>query len=78
MRKRTYRDHWKALVERDKMICQLCFKKIKDYYEADIDHIIEKGFGGSDDISNLQITHKKCNQRKETLRANGRREGTDI
>lgn len=31
---------------------------------AEVDHIIPKDKGGSDGLSNLQLTHRKCNRAK--------------
>lgn len=57
---------------RDSWVCQLCFRKClrrvppNHPLAATIDHIIAKGkpFYGTDDPSNLQTAHRKCNEEK--------------
>lgn len=68
-RKFGHVQHRKALMERDKMVCQLCGKKIKCYYDMSIDHIVARRFGGGNEIENLQLAHKECNARKGRLEA---------
>jgi 5-methylcytosine-specific restriction endonuclease McrA len=63
----SHRDHIQELMKRDKMKCQLCGLKIKDYWEASIDHIVSRSQGGSDEIENLQLAHPKCNNKKNTV-----------
>lgn len=50
---------------RDRYCCTNC-KKPKDQAEAlDIDHIVPRGSGGSDRISNLHTLCRKCHDAKE-------------
>jgi len=53
-----------TLFNRDDGICNICGKElnIDDLFE--IDHIIEKAKGGSDDISNLRIVHLSCHRKR--------------
>lgn len=44
--------------------CWLCFEKIETYEEATIDHVVPSSWGGLDNFSNKQLTHKECNQKK--------------
>ncbi len=46
-------------------ICQLCGKKIENERDVSIDHIIPKSKGGNWHFNNLQLAHKKCNQKKK-------------
>lgn len=59
-----YKDHYQALLIRDKWICGICSKKIKDYWQLSIDHILARMNGGTNDIENLQLAHKECNRLK--------------
>lgn len=43
-------------------ICPLCGRPLKG--KLNIDHKTPKSKGGSDCLSNLQLTHKKCNNAK--------------
>jgi 5-methylcytosine-specific restriction endonuclease McrA len=44
--------------------CGICGHKILNVDHANLDHIIPKSKGGIDDDSNLQISHRWCNQYK--------------
>jgi RNA-directed DNA polymerase len=45
-------------------ICPLCNEPIISLDEANLDHILPKSRGGSNDRENLQLVHRKCNTRK--------------
>lgn len=55
---------------RDRLICQLCDSTVDlnlpttDRWAATLDHIIPYSLGGSDDESNLRLTHRSCNSRR--------------
>jgi 5-methylcytosine-specific restriction endonuclease McrA len=51
------------LWNRDMGICQLCFRSA-DIRDCSVDHIIPVAEGGRDDRDNLQLSHKKCNNKK--------------
>ena len=62
-------DHRTPLVQslliRDGNLCQICKRVIDNpLAHATIDHIYPKHAGGSNDISNLQLSHQSCNTRK--------------
>ena len=59
-----YRQHFKAVRERDRDQCQLCGKKIHCYYDMSLDHTVARMFGGSNNIDNLKLAHKNCNAKK--------------
>jgi 5-methylcytosine-specific restriction endonuclease McrA len=48
-------------------ICPLCEGLIpdpEDHQDCNVDHKIPKSHGGSDARSNLQLTHRRCNEAK--------------
>jgi len=49
---------------RDGNNCKLCNKELTCHREINIDHIIPYSKGGANLLSNLQLTHKKCNFKK--------------
>lgn len=56
---------WKRLsLYMESNICCLCGEEIKNIDDSNLDHNIPKSKGGSDDLSNLQLTHKFCNSAK--------------
>jgi 5-methylcytosine-specific restriction endonuclease McrA len=76
IRRKRLRENWveyvdiEKLIERDKAICQLCFKLVPadvDYNHplaATIDHIIPVSKGGEHSYANCQLAHRKCNTHK--------------
>ena len=54
---------YKAIMERDKMICGICHKRIARK-DLSFDHIIPLSCGGAHTESNLQVAHRRCNSRK--------------
>lgn len=50
-------------------ICAICGEQMK-YTEANIDHKIPRSKGGADNLSNMQLTHIKCNQEKAGVMPN--------
>jgi 5-methylcytosine-specific restriction enzyme A len=53
-------DIWKE----QKLKCAICGKKIENYLDVSIDHIVPLVKGGGNERSNLQVAHKICNNRK--------------
>jgi len=55
------------IYQRDKWICQLCFKKVDEklsapnLMRASLDHVVPLSRGGNDSSSNVQLAHFKCN-----------------
>jgi 5-methylcytosine-specific restriction endonuclease McrA len=43
--------------------CAICRGPL-GLYESHVDHIVPRSAGGTDDYSNLQLTHMNCNLRK--------------
>ncbi len=51
--------------EREGRRCYLCGDSVTDLALADIDHIVPTTRGGSGDLTNLALTHRGCNRRKQ-------------
>lgn len=47
--------------ERDGFDCAICHKTFKSLSEVTLDHWIPRAAGGSEDVSNLRLAHKRCN-----------------
>lgn len=66
--KRGYGNHWNKLrvivLERDNHLCRECLLCGKYTTATDVDHIIPKSKGGTDDISNLQSLCHECHKKK--------------
>ena len=56
------RDGWKC------MLCNKKFAKRRDFGSSrssiTIDHIQPRSFGGSDELSNLRLAHRRCNSER--------------
>ncbi len=58
------RKHLTFLLKRDGYICAWCKQPLTDIdnsRKVHVDHIFPKSKGGSDDPSNLQLLHRRCN-----------------
>jgi transcriptional regulator with XRE-family HTH domain len=44
-------------------LCGVCAESV-DPAEVVVDHVVPLTRGGTDDLANMQITHRRCNQRK--------------
>lgn len=44
--------------------CAICGKKIRDFEDLTVDHIIPLAKGGKNTIENCQLAHKSCNSYK--------------
>ena len=58
------RDKLSIVRERDGYSCVICHKLFNKNSEVTLDHWIPKAAGGSEDVSNLRLAHKKCNSWK--------------
>ena len=65
---RGYRKAAKVLFAQDGPVCQICKGSLEQdaqgHWIYEVDHIVPKKHGGSDDLSNLQLSHQVCNARK--------------
>lgn len=50
------------VIARDAGICQLCGLLVTG--KGDVDHIVPKADGGTDELSNLRWTHHECHSRR--------------
>lgn len=57
----------KQALIRDKYLCQHCIKQGSAVAASDVDHVVAKRHGGSDDMSNLMSLCKPCHRRKTAL-----------
>lgn len=63
-KRKTFPKHLRIrLLNLQEYRCAIC-QGAMGYYDTHIDHIVPIRAGGTDDISNLQLTHMHCNLRK--------------
>lgn len=59
---------WQVLrltaLERDRWLCQECLRQGIYTSATDVDHIVPRSLGGSDDLENLQSLCRDCHKRK--------------
>jgi hypothetical protein len=63
----AYRFFRRFLYDRDQGICGICREPVAFGRSMDIDHVVQLADGGSDDPSNLRITHYQCNRRRPRI-----------
>lgn len=65
---RGYGNEWRKLrrivLERDRYLCQICFRQGLYVTATTVDHIVPKAQGGSDALSNLQSLCECCHKFK--------------
>lgn len=59
----------KRILARDRGLCQQCLKAGKYRPARDVDHIVHKANGGTDDDSNLQSLCSACHKAKTAAEA---------
>lgn len=64
---RDIRREKRAKIWEQNRICFVCLKTIETYQDCTLEHIIPLSLGGTDEDSNLSISHKRCNQLKGNL-----------
>ena len=65
---RGYGSYWRKLrasvIQRDMSLCQECLRHGRFVTGNDVDHIVPKALGGSDDMDNLQTLCRACHKQK--------------
>ena len=65
---RGYGKAWRALrqqvMERDSYLCQVCLIDGRYTPATEVDHIINKASGGTDELTNLQAICRECHKIK--------------
>ena len=71
---RGYGAEWRKLrarvLSRDKGLCQVCLKSGKYTPAKEVDHIVPKSQGGTDDINQLQAICVSCHRAKTASERN--------
>lgn len=49
-------------------VCFVCGKKIENYADCSLEHVVPKSLGGSSKKRNLAISHSACNNLKKNIR----------
>ena len=65
---RGYGHQWRKIrkraLDRDSHLCQSCIKDNRYTPATDVDHIVNKAHGGTDELSNLQSLCRQCHKAK--------------
>lgn len=64
MNKYTKINNKKHLFNSQNVKCKICLYQLDSIITSPLDHIIPKGLGGSDDITNLQLLCIPCHKKK--------------
>ena len=71
---RGYGAAWRKVrataLKRDKHLCQVCLKQGRYIEGREVDHIINKAQGGTDNLTNLQTICTPCHKAKTTEERN--------
>jgi 5-methylcytosine-specific restriction protein A len=72
---RGYGSAWQKLrreiLERDRGLCQPCQRSGRVTLAREVDHIVNKARGGTDDPGNLQAICRVCHQQKTARESRG-------
>ena len=66
MTPRAKQSRIRRLIERDGLICQICFEPMVGG-DFTLVHIVPKGAGGSNGIYNLRLAHYRCNHGRHNI-----------
>jgi 5-methylcytosine-specific restriction endonuclease McrA len=55
---------YRAVLERDGMVCHICGGSISDLSDLHFDHVIPLSKGGAHSLENIRPAHALCNMRK--------------
>ena len=73
---RGYGTYWRKLrsqvLARDGGLCQECLRQGRTVAATDVDHVVPKSRGGTDDMSNLQALCRECHRVKTTKERSSR------
>lgn len=62
-----------AVLERDQYLCQVCAENGDIRQATEVDHIVPREAGGTDDWDNLQSICHTCHSKKTAMESNGHR-----
>ncbi|GAA4493254.1 HNH endonuclease signature motif containing protein [Pseudaeromonas paramecii] len=60
----AWRKRRQRVLERDRYLCQVCLAKGRITVATEVDHIVNKAAGGTDDEANLQAICRSCHAAK--------------
>lgn len=55
----------RALLARDGNRCWICSKELKISHDQTIDHVLQLKYGGTNDLNNLKLACRWCNESRE-------------
>ena len=64
---------WKTLMRSQKGKCPICGDTLLNEERIEMDHIIPRSQGGTNEVDNLQLLHYYCHQQKSALEAKGKK-----
>ncbi len=72
---RGYGREWEKLreriIERDERLCQECLRNGRTTMGTEVDHVLPKSQGGTDDPSNLELKCGPCHRAKTARESQG-------
>lgn len=74
----AWRERRAEALQRDNYLCQICLAKGYLTPATEVDHIINKANGGTDDLENLQSICSACHKIKTQTESHGGRGGKKV